>query len=143
MFEFTPYASLHYSYLDTDGYTETGAGATNLTVGGEGTDVLQSALGVSISKEMIDADGNSYVPEAHISWLHEYLDEEQTNTSTFAGGGASFTTKGFDPASDSINAGASLGIFSVDNIDVRASYDYEGKSDYNSHSGMVILRYKF
>ena len=69
---------------------------------------LQSTVGVSISKEMKTRNGTRFIPEAHVAWLHEYLNEGQVNTSTFTGAGGSFTTKGFDPASDSLNVGASV-----------------------------------
>jgi len=78
-----------------------------------------------------------------VAWLHEYLDEGQVNTSTFTGGGGSFTTRGFDPANDSLNVGASLAIYSENNIAVKASYDFEVKDDYDSHSGLLAFRYNF
>ncbi|MFT5427248.1 MAG: outer membrane autotransporter protein [Gammaproteobacteria bacterium] len=141
--DLTPYVALHYVYLDTDGYTESGAGTVNLTVDDEEADFLQSTLGVSLSKEMETNNGTKYTPEAHIAWLHEYLDENQNNTSTFTGGGGSFTTNGFDPADDSVNIGASVAIYNNNNIDVRAAYDFEAKSDYDSHTGQLTLRYNF
>ena len=143
IFDLTPYASLHYVRLDTDGYTESGAGAANLVVSDEDTDFLQSTLGVSISKEMETNSGTRFVPEVHVAWLHEFFDENQINTSTFTGGGGSFTTAGFDPANDSINAGASVAIYQTESLDIRAAYDFEGKSDYDSHSGQLVLRYNF
>ena len=102
-----------------DDYTETGAGAANLTVDNEENQALQSTLGVSLRREVETATGLKMVPEAHVAWLHEFLDEEQVNTSTFTGGGGSFTTRGFDPANDSFNIGASLAIYSENNIDVK------------------------
>ena len=104
---------------------------------------MQSTLGVSISKEMESNNGTKYIPEVHVAWLHEYLDEQQVNTSTFTGGGGSFTTNGFDPANDSVNVGASLSVYNDNNIDVRAAYDYEAKDDFDSHSGQLTLRYTF
>lgn len=139
----TPYAGLYYVYLDVDDYTETGAGAANLTVDNEENQALQSTLGVSLRREVETATGLKMVPEAHVAWLHEFLDEEQINTSTFTGGGGSFTTRGFDPANDSFNIGASLAIYSENNIDVKASYDFEVKEDYDSHFGLLVFRYNF
>ena len=139
----TPYVGLHYVHLDVDGYTETGAGAANLTVEDESSEALQSTLGVSFRKQMKTADGLDVVPELHLAWLHEFLDEEQTNTSTFTGGGASFATRGFDPANDSLNVGASLSVYSGNNVDVRATYDFEIKDDFKGHSGMLVARFNF
>ncbi len=138
-----PYVGLHYIYLGVDGYTEKGAGAANLTVQDETTQALQSTLGVSVRKEMKMPNGFQVVPEAHVAWLHEFLDEGQTNTSSFTGGGASFTSRGFDPANDSLNVGVSLAVYSRSNFDVKATYDFEVKDDYYSHSGMLAVHYNF
>ena len=83
------------------------------------------------------------VPEVHIALFLEHLDEEQANTSTFTGGGASFTTRGFEPANAGINLGTSLAIYSENNIDVRAAYDFDVKNDYDAHSGFLVMRYTF
>jgi len=141
--ELSPYVSLLYVRLDTDGYTETGAGAANLIVNAETTNVLQSTVGVSISKEMATRKGTRFIPEAHIAWLHEFLNEGQVNTSTFTGGGGSFTTEGFDPADNSLNIGASVDIYKTEHLDFRAAYDFEVKEDFTGHSGQLILRYTF
>jgi outer membrane autotransporter protein len=138
-----PYVSLNYVRLNTDGYTETGAGAANLIVNPETTNFLQSTVGVSVSQEIKTGNGARFIPEAHIAWLHEYLDEGQINTSTFTGGGGSFTTNGFDPANDSLNVGASVDFYATESLDIRAAYDFEVKDDYKSHSGQLILRYTF
>jgi len=36
-----------------------------------------------------------------------------------------------------------VAIYSSENLDIRAAYDFEGKSDYDSHSGQLTLRYTF
>ena len=139
----SPYAGLFYANIDIDGYTETGAGALNLSVQGETHESLESVVGISVRKEMETAKGTSVVPEVHVSWRHEFLDERQVNTSTFTGGGASFTTNGFDPANNSFNVGASYSVYQENNIDIQVSYDYEAKSDYRGHSGILNIRYNF
>ncbi len=141
-FFLTPYAGLYYNSLDIDGYTETGAGASNLRVQGENSNSLQSNLGMSVWGR-IETTSGSVVPEIHAGWLHDYDTDAQTNTATFTGGGASFKTTGFKPADDSLNLGAALSIYSGDNFAVKASYDFEKKSDYDSHSGVLSLRFVF
>ncbi len=84
------------------------------------------------------------IPEAHVAWLHEFMDEKQANTSTFAAaGGPSFATSGLDPSDDSLNVGASVAIYASDTIDVRAAYDFEYRNDYDSHTGQLVFRYNF
>ena len=116
-----------------------------MIVNDEDYEFLQSTLGLSVSKHF-KTNGVSYIPEAHVAWLHEFEDEEQANTSTFTGGGGSFATRGLNPADDGLNAGASMAIAS-DTIELRAAYDYEVRAfddnDYDSHTVQLVFRYNF
>jgi len=142
--DLTPYLGLAYSNLDLDGFTETGTSATLTTNTDQDFDFVQSTLGFSVSKRFETAQGVSYVPEAHVAWLHEFADDNQANTSTFvATGGTAFSTQGLDPADDSANIGASLSIYASDQLDVRAAYDFEINEDYDSHTGQLVIRYRF
>lgn len=137
-----PYLGLTYSHLELDGYTETGAGTANLTVRAEDYDTVSAQLGASVSWTR-ESKGVRYVPELHAAVTHELGDVRQVNTASFAAGGAAFTTEGADPARTGLNLGASLGIFSKDNLDIRASYDFDYKSDYQAHAGSVVARFTF
>ena len=139
----SPYVGLLYANLDIDGYTETGAGALNLTVDGQSYETLESFLGVSASMEMETGNDTIVIPEIHAAWRYEFFDEIQVNNSTYTGGGALFTTNGFDPANHSINIGISYSMFREENIDIKFSYDFDTKADYQSHSGLINIRYSF
>jgi outer membrane autotransporter protein len=139
----SPYVGLFYANLDIDGYSETGAGTLNLNVDGQSYETLESVLGVSARKEMESRDGTSIMPELHAAWRHEFLDEIQVNTSTYTGGGASFITTGADPANNTFNIGASFSMFLENNVDIKFSYDFDTKSDYKGHSGLINIRYNF
>jgi uncharacterized protein with beta-barrel porin domain len=75
--------------------------------------------------------------------MYEALDEKVSTTSTFTGGGGSFKTSGFDPANHSLLAGAGLTFASLDNFDLKATYDMEMKDDYTSHSALLRGEWKF
>jgi len=139
----TPYLNVRWARLDVDGFTEEGAGAANQVVKGNDYDALESTLGVSLHKEIMTRSGSTMVPEVHVAWKHEYLDDDLSITSAFTGGGASFATEGLDPADDGLNIGASLTVRSKDNLDFKVTYDYEGRSDFDSHSATATLRYNF
>ena len=139
----SPYVALSYVHLDIDGYTEIGAGAANLTVNDQDFDALESTLGVSVSKQYKTENGNTYVPAVHVAWKHEYLDEGQANTSTFASGAPSFSTRGLDPDDDTLNLGVSVDMYNSESVDVRASYEYQVRDDYDSHTGYLTFRYNF
>jgi len=114
-----------------------------LTVEGQSYDTLESVIGISALKEMELNNGARFVPELRVSWRHEFLNEIQINRSSFSGGGDAFVTQGFDPANDTFNIGLSATIQLHDKVDLRFNYDFDAKSDYSSHSGLINLRYSY
>lgn len=141
--EVTPYFSLDYVRLKTDGYTETGAGAANLTVNSNDSDALESTLGVSVGKQMKTSGGARFKPEASIAWQHLHNGENLTSTANFSGGGGSFISTGFEPATDGIKVGLSMAIYNAGGLEFKMEYDYEAKEDYEGHFGRVTLSYTY
>ncbi|MCK9573265.1 MAG: autotransporter domain-containing protein [Candidatus Omnitrophica bacterium] len=141
-FEITPLASFQYMHLHVNGYTEKDAEDANLTIDAQDYDFLQSGLGAKLAYPIVVNDC-TFIPEFHAKWLYEFLGEAQQATSTFTGGGASFATDGFSPAKSSYNLGLKLTLLAKQNISLSFGYDFEGKSDFYSHSGRVNVRYDF
>jgi len=141
-FDVTPLASFQYSHLDIGSYSETGAGDLSLSVADQEYDQAQLGLGVKVSKAYKDRLG-TFVPEVHAKWLYDFIGDEVNTTNTFTGGGASFNTRGFDPAQHSFNAGAGLTWYTNGNMSVDFLYDFELKEDYYAHSGSATLRWVF
>jgi outer membrane autotransporter protein len=141
-FRITPMASLQYLRLHLQSYTETGAGALNLSVKAQNYDMLQSGLGMKVERPF-EAKGMTVIPEIHAKWLYDFIGDKQETTSTFAGGGGSFATNGFDPAQNSFNAGAKLTLASHNNWSLETNYDFEYKEDFTAHTGWADIKYKF
>lgn len=141
-FNWTPMASLTYSHLNIDGYTETGASSLDLTVEDQDYDLLQSGLGIQIDRPYVHPSG-VYIPEIHFKWLYDFIGDEAATTAQFAGGGASFSTRGADPAQHSFVVGGGLTFYSKGNISISGTYNYEVKEDFSSHTGQGVLRYSF
>jgi len=140
--EITPSISLQYNHVYIDSYTESGADASNLDVGSQNYDSLYLTLNSEFSRTY-EIDAGTLAPEIHIGYMYEALDEKVSTTSTFTGGGGSFKTSGFDPANHSLLAGAGLTFASLDNFDLKATYDMEMKDDYTSHSALLRGEWKF
>jgi outer membrane autotransporter protein len=112
-------------------------------VGDQDYDFLQSNLGVKIERPWwTDRDGR-WVPEVHFKWLYDFIGDDAATTSTFTGGGASFSTRGAEPAQHSFNVGAGLTFYSNGNFSVSGTYDLELKEDYIGHTGQGVFRVKF
>ena len=88
-----PTASLQYTHLDIDPYTETGS-AADLSVASQTNDSLQSGLGGQASYDMKWSwNGATIRPDIHGSWLHEFMANNDTVNAAFDVPGAqNFTT---------------------------------------------------
>lgn len=139
----TPKALVNYQHYDADGYTETGAGGLNLTTSGEEIDLFEIGVGVDASWDYQQADGSFLQPKIGVGVRHDLIGDEYQTTSTFGAGGASFQTEGFDPAQTTFNVSADVTYFSTTNWELSAGYDFEIKSDYDSHAGTLKAAYKF
>ena len=141
-FGITPMASLQYERLHLEGYTEKNAGALNLHVNSQNYDMLQSGIGMKLERPF-KTDTGTIIPEIHAKWLYDFIGDRQETTSTFSGGGGSFATNGFDPAQNSLNAGAKMTLIANNNWVLETNYDFEYKEDFTAHTGWADLRYKF
>lgn len=138
----TPLLSLQYSRLHLNNYTEKGADSLDLVVDSQDYDMFQSGLGVSFSRPLM-YQGSRIIPEFHVKWLYDLIGDRQQATSTFTGGGASFSTDGCSPPQSSYNAGARLTLVSKQGITASLNYDLELKKDFYSHAGYANIHFMF
>ncbi len=134
----TPLASINYTYLKTAGYTETGAGASDLTVKGNDQNILDLGLGVNARwKIKADDQGDIVTPGLHAGYTYSAIDDKVQTSSSFTGDPANtiFTTTGASPARSTFDVGANVVYATVSNWDFSANYDFQYKSDYTSHTG--------
>ena len=146
-FTITPLASLQYTHLNLNGYTETGAGSIDLKVNSQNYDFLESGLGVKVARPIGSSDG-TYVPEGHFKWLHEINNPTLANTAAFTAGTPSFTTPGLKTADDTLNVGVGVTLLScacsAKTWSVEAVYDFYWRTDnYSAQQGMIKLTARF
>ena len=139
---FIPVASLTYSYLDEDSYTEKGLGA--LSVNGKNTDSFRSGLGAKAIVPFYQDEAKAAL-ELRAIWNHEFADTAQDSTARFAAGGSSFSVNGVSPARDSANLGATLRLTGGNAVKqtLLLSYDAEVKDQFVSHTGKLTARFDF
>jgi autotransporter-associated beta strand protein len=91
-----PSAGLTGLGLSRRGFTETQAGAADLSLGSAGLASVQSVLAVRAERRLAlgatpFGEGLALVPTARLGWAHEFADTRGTVSAAFAGGpGASF-----------------------------------------------------
>ena len=144
-FEITPLASLLYTHLVFDDYTETGADSLNLHVNKQHYDYLESGLGLKIAY-LLKARCGTYIPEVHSLWLHDFYDNGLDVTASFTGIGAvggDFTNTGPRFDRNTGNIGGSITFVANNNWSIQLLYDYERSSSYFDHQGLIQLTYDF
>jgi len=138
-----PVASLGYSRLNENSYTETGVGA--LAINSHDTDSLRSGLGAKAMLPILEGDVNAGI-ELRAVWNHEFMNTAQDSTARFVGGGSAFTTSGVTPKRDGADLGASFRLAGVmDGIQhtLLLNYDAEVKPQYINQTGSLQARFDF
>jgi outer membrane autotransporter protein len=139
----TPNVNAQYQHIATDSYTETGAGTAGLNVDPDDVNVLEFGIGATMKWDMATSNGSKVVPALHAGYSYDVIGDEVEASSRFIGAGPAFNTQGAEPSQHSLNAGASLSLFTQDNMELTGSYDFEYKEDYNAHAGFVRAGVKF
>lgn len=138
----TPLASLTWSRLKQDAYTESGAGALNLNVDAASTTRLRSGLGTRLQADTF-IGGMAVKPEARLVWFHDFKDAGTDTTSSYTGGGASFSTPGQKIEKDALNIGLGMTVQPNKLARISLNYDFEGRSGYQSHAVQLTGRWDF
>lgn len=118
-----PFGALQYVYLFQDDFTETGAGALNLSVGDVNSHSLRSVLGGRVSSSYCTRHGRRWTPEVRASWMHEFLDTNQVFSSNFAGATGAFAVDGVDLGRDWANVGVGVSLQVSANSRLFGGYD--------------------
>jgi outer membrane autotransporter protein len=143
-YKVTPLASLAYTHLGQQGYTETQALGADLAVARLATESLRSGIGAKVATTFDAGDGWLLEPTLRASWQHEFKNQVVEQTSQFvAAGGGAFTTPGVKQAADSAVLGTSLNVAGPDGVSFSVKYDAELKDKYASHTGVLEARINF
>jgi fibronectin-binding autotransporter adhesin len=139
----TPLASIEYTHMGLDAYTETGAGALNLNVDAQHYDSLQLGLGASVRFDTWLGNGK-LAPTLRAMWLFDTHSDPQTLLSSFTGGGgSSFTTSAPDAARHSLKLGAGMR-YTVGRYTTWAfNYDVQLKDGFLGHAAMLTYHHQF
>ena len=135
----TPTATLQYTRLKTDSFSEVGGGPVNLKVDAQSYNFLQSGLGVKFSRDLVTSGSGVVRPEVHVNWLHSFHGDRMNNTAAFASGGPSFTATGVKHGRNLFDVGAGLLIASSKAWSVEGAYDYQFNDSYKA--GQVMVKF--
>jgi uncharacterized protein with beta-barrel porin domain len=138
-----PIASFQYTYVNLNGFTETGSLAP-LRYGDQSIDSIRTALGIKASYDW-KIGGVLIRPELRVSWQHEYADSTYSIVAEFANGaGSNFTVSGPRIGRDSLLIGAGAAMLWNDRISTYIYYDGElARDNYDSQSVTAGFRITF
>lgn len=139
----TPQASLDYSMLKQNAYTETGAGDIGLNVDSTSYNRLRAGVGALMTKEY-ENGGMIYRPEIALNYYHDSGSALNSPISaSFIGGGGTFVTPSSTVDSNLYSAGIGLAILNGKSTSVKIRYDYMGGQSYTSNAATLTGRYVF
>ncbi len=139
----TPKALVKYTYYQNEDINETGAGGANLDVDSEALNIFEVGVGVDVRKDYVQDNGGVISPEVSAGYRYDLVGDAVQTTSTFEGGGPSFRSEGADPDQDTFNLGVGVGYTTPSSMEFTASYDYENKDEFDSHSAFIRLAAPF
>jgi outer membrane autotransporter protein len=139
-----PSASIQFSYLDLDGYTESG-GSSSLTYEGQIYQSCKGSLGFRITPDLSrNPQGREALIELRGRWVHEFRDVKSSLPVYFASDpGAAFTISDESISRDSAVLGAGLHVKLGSNGRLFVDYDASLASHYTAHAVCAGLEYKW
>ena len=134
----TPEVGLRYVHISQDGYTD----SADQKVSSSDSDILTGVIGAKVSKTWILENGMNIKPEARIAATYDLMNDDVNSVVTLANGSA-YMVEG--DALDRFGMEFGAGVTAEVNDNVEFALGYEGKfrEDYQDHTGLVNLKYKF
>jgi outer membrane autotransporter protein len=140
----TPTATADYLHYHGNSYSESGAGGADLNVDSADENILNFGVGAQATMLFKNANGSYFKPDIHTSYKYDVLHDDRVDVnSTFAAGGPSFNTEGFNPSNSTYDAGTTLRFYTAGHWEFSGSYDFTYKSEYTANTGMLKAAYKF
>lgn len=137
-----PLFTLEAGWSGRGGFTETGAGALNLSSGSESWTRLDAGLGIALIHAILTENGRVTL-EGRAAWEHAFADVVPSQALALAGSPTGFTVRGTDAGRDRLRLGAGLSWDVSDDMTLRVRYDGLFSSDQANHSASLGLNVRF
>lgn len=139
----TPAATLFYSRIRVDGFTETGADALNLSVDSQTAESLQGGIGFRAARPF-RACGTDGMAQVSAFYQHEFSNNSRGVNARLVQGGASFTIQTDRPRRDLVVLGGGLAFNISSHLSLHANYNAElGGSEYTAHLVSAGIKWEF
>jgi outer membrane autotransporter protein len=139
----TPAATLAYSRIWVNAFTEDGAGALNLQVGSQTADSLQTGLGGRLTVPF-RAGQVKVLYQAYAFYEHEFANGSRGLNAGLSQGGSTFSFQTDAAPRNFAVVGGSLTLGLKENLWAQVNYNAEvGRGNYTAHFVNAGLRYEF
>ncbi len=138
----SPLATLDAGWSGHGGFTETGAGALNLTGASESWSRLDTGLGIGLQHVVLTESGRVTL-DGRAVWEHAFADVVPNHSLAFAGGPTGFTVSGPDAGRDRLHLGAGVSFEATEELTVRASYSGLFSGNQQNHTVYLGLSVTF
>jgi len=138
-----PFASLMYTSLAEDGFTEQGAGAANQIVADRDTESLVSELGLRVTKAY-QLENGTLLPEASLAWNYNFDIGDRLITASYEGSpNTTFSIDGQDVEKHGASVGVGLMFISKGGLSTALRYRGEFRDKYDAQAVYGEMRYEF
>ncbi len=132
-----PTLRLDYAQVGADAYSETGAGALDLSVSSQTYRELMLSAGLKGAYQIAD----HVLVTANAGIGYNTLNNQTQITASYAGGGGSFVTTGLDVSPWLFTAGVGLVGMRTERLDLSLNYDLEASpSGFLNQMGSLVLK---
>jgi outer membrane autotransporter protein len=140
---FGPRATVQYTKVDIDGFTESGSLAP-LTISAQGMNSLLTQLGGHLARA-IEVGKTVWTPELRLGWQHESMDSSTLVDAQFANGsGNIFNSRSVPLGRDAAVVGAGLSVQWSKSLTTYVNYDTElMRNNYSVHNVNAGIRFSF
>ena len=137
-FGLTPEVGLRYVHISQDGYTD----SADQKVSSSDSDILTGVIGAKVSKTWTLENGMNIKPEARIAATYDLMNDDFNSVVTLANGSA-YMVEGDALDRFGMEFGAGVTAELNDNVEFALGYEGKFREDYQDHTGLVNLKYKF
>ncbi|MBC7857455.1 MAG: autotransporter domain-containing protein [Burkholderiaceae bacterium] len=138
----TPNAHLQYARLSNNGYSETDAGALNLSVERNRLAQAQGALGLRAAYPVATANG-FFTPELRISLLRNLNPQALQTHAFFSDGSTAFSSTGVQAGRSGVNLGMNVSYVAKDGLKLMLGGDYVRSGEARAYSTTFKLSSTF
>ena len=142
-FQMSPFAGVSVATVRSDGFTETGAGALNLTAGSDSYRAGQTTLGVEVARDAVIGS----IPvslDSRLGYAWGFGDDRADRQLTLTGApGSAFAISSADAGRDSVTLGLGATATLRDDLTLSVRYDGAFADGSNLSSGQAMISYRF